>query len=992
MNLLATDIDYSTVFESLEEALAITDLTGLVIQVNRRMCQVTGYTKEECLQPDGLRQMVADAWKQDYDHFLEDSRNRQVAQAELFLRRREGAGYWVRIKSKSLTSHKKVTGYLYSLNDITEEKQQLAALIRNDERLQFLLEASSEGMLIHEKGIITDVNNAALNMLGYLKEDVIGKSVFDFAPEKEHAQMTDTILNNYQGRVIREVYNKRRQVHFIEFSAKTIHYQGRDVRVVLLKDVTELRGQRIEEERLVSIIEASPFIVAMIDRKGLRYMNQAGRQLLGYGRHEDLSRLSLKNLITKKTEELILKVALPAAVKEGSWKGQTMFKAKDGREVPVSQIIIVHADENKEVDFYSTIAEDITERKLAEQTLLLSRERLKYFMEESREAIIIHKNGSIIDFNNSAQKMFGYEGEELKGFDVLKLYDTSMHKEFKDKLILKESFLMELTGVKKDGIKFDIEVYSRSHIYQGKDVRVVGIIDITARKTVERALKSSEVRLNAAIEGTQVGIWDWNLITNKITFNESWRKLFDYSIEATPQYIDDWQKTIHPDDLPVLLYKLRRHLYGETPMFQYIYRAKHNDGHYIVIEAKGKLVRNEHKMPVSIVGTAVDITERQQMEDVIRKSQAQLTALIENREESIWSVDTNYRILSFNKTIANGFKEYYHVTMQQGALITDGFPKEVAKTWLKRYQRSLKGESYSIVEQFHSNKKPFFIEFSLNPIHVEDGSIIGVSVLGRNITQQKKFEHSLEQAKEAAEAANRTKSQFLANMSHEIRTPMNGIIGFTDLLLQSKLTPVQHEYLDIVRYSADSLLTLINDLLDISKIESGKLELVHSPFNLPGLMKEVVRSFKVKAEEQKLQIVLEIDKAIPAVVIGDEMRFRQIMVNLIGNAVKFSKDGTVTVNSRLLEQKNNQLVIFAEVIDHGIGIEKAQQLIIFEPFKQIDTLLTRKYGGTGLGLSIARKLINMMGGEIHVDSEPGKGSRFYFTIHVAVPANKQKES
>ncbi|MBP9882412.1 MAG: PAS domain S-box protein [Chitinophagales bacterium] len=990
MNLLLTDIDYSTIFECLEEALAITDAGGVVVQVNRKMCQLTGYSREEWLQQDGIGWVVADEWKHDYARFLESSKHQQMAESELLLRKRDGSGYWVRIVSRYLTSNKKLTGYILSLNDITSGKQQLTDLTRNDERLLFLLEASSEGMLIHEKGFITDVNNAVLNMFGYTKEEVIGKSIFDFAPKKEHAQMADTILNNTQGTVIREVYNKKRQVHFIEFSGKTIHYQGKDVRVVLLKDVTELRGQRIEEERLVSIIEASPFIVAMIDRKGLRYMNQAGRQLLGYGQHEDLSRLSLKNLISKSTEELILKVALPAAVKEGSWKGRSTFKAKDGHEVPVSQIIIVHVDENNEVDFYSTIAEDITERQLAEQTLLLSRERLKYFMEESREAIIIHKNGSIIDFNNSAQKMFGYAGEELKGFDMVKLYDTTLQKEYKDKLILKESFLMELTGVKKDGIKFDMEVYSRSHIYQGKDVRVVGIIDITARKTVERALKSSEVRLNAAIEGTQVGIWDWNLITNKVTFNESWRKLFDYSIDATPQYIDDWQKTIHPDDLPVLLFKLRRHLYGETPMFQYIYRAKHNEGHYVVIEAKGKLVRNEHKMPVSIVGTAVDITERQQMEDVIRKSQAQLTALIENREESIWSIDTNNRILSFNKTIANGFKEYYNVTMKHGALITDGFPKDVAKVWLKRYQRSLKGESYSIVDQFQAGNRPFFIEFSLNPIHVEDGSIIGVSVLGRNITQQKKFERSLEQAKEAAEAANRTKSQFLANMSHEIRTPMNGIIGFTDLLLQSKLTPRQHEYLDIVRYSADSLLTLINDLLDISKIESGKLELVNSPFNLPGLVKEIVRSFKVKAEEQKLKMVLKIDKAIPAVVIGDEMRFRQIMVNLIGNAVKFSKDGIITVNSKLMERKLDKLVVYTEVIDHGIGIEKAQQLIIFEPFKQIDTLHTRKFGGTGLGLSIARKLINMMGGEIHVDSEPGKGSRFYFTIVVTLPGNQEK--
>lgn len=985
MNLLLTELDYAGIFEHLDEALVITDAQGLVIQVNGKMCRLTGYNKEEWLQQVGLRCLVTDEWMHDYQVFLGHSKTDDNAVAELHLKRKDGTGFWAKVKSVRFTDTEKSMGRILSLRDITESKQQLTDLIRNDDRLRFLLETTSEGMLIHEKGIITDVNQAALAMLGYTREDVIGKSVFDFAPEKEHQHIIDTIRNNLQIHVVREVYNKQRNIQFIEFTGKTVWYQGKEVRVILLKDVTELRGKQLEQQRLVSIIDASPFLVAMIDRKGLRYMNKAGRLLLGYGVDENLSRLSLKNLISKSTEKLILKEALPAAAKVGSWKGRSTFKSRDGREISVSQIIIVHLDDNNEVDFYSTIAEDITDRLHAEQTLLLSRERLKYFMEESREAIIIHKEGSIIDFNNSAQKMFGYSSEELKKLEILKLYDTSLHKELKKKLILKESFQGEVTGVKKDGIRFDMEVYSRSDIYQGKDVRVVGIIDITARKAAERALKSSEVRLNAAIAGTQVGIWDWNLITNKVSFNESWRRIFDYSIDQTPQYIDEWQETIHPDDVPVLLHKLRRHLYGETPMFHYIYRARHRDGRYIVIEAKGKLVHNEYQMPVSIVGTAVDITERQQMEDVVRKSQAQLAALIENRQESIWSVDTEMKVINFNKTIASGFKEYYGVTMKQGALITDGFPQDVSRIWVRRYRRSIKGESYSTVDQFQSKHGAFFIEFSFNPIRIDDGSIIGVSVLGRNITQQKRFEKSLEQAKEAAESANRTKSQFLANMSHEIRTPMNGIIGFTDLLLQTRLTPMQQEYLEIVRYSADSLLVLINDLLDISKIESGKLELINAPFNFPGLVKEVVRSFKLKAEEQHLKLALKIEKRIPAMVIGDEMRFRQIMVNLIGNAVKFSKDGTVTVNCKLQEQVDSKLIIYSEVIDEGIGIEKEQQRIIFEPFKQIDTLLTRKYGGTGLGLSIARKLVNMMGGEIHVESERGMGSRFYFTIHVSLP-------
>ncbi|MBK9732162.1 MAG: PAS domain S-box protein [Chitinophagaceae bacterium] len=988
-NLLFTDINYFKIFECLEEALAIEETGGLIVQVNNSMCELTGYTRKEWLQQEVMGKLVPEAWQMDYRAFKECCVPDKKASAELFLKRKDESGFWAEVRSIPLQyEHGLPSGRLISLRDIAGRKQQLEELKRSDERLSFLLEVTSEGILIHEKGVITDVNDAALKMFGYSREQVIGKTVFDFAPPKEHHRIIDNIENNQLAPIVLEVYNLKRQLQFIELQGKTIEYLGKRIRIILLKDISEMREKRIEEERLVSIIEASPFIVAMIDRKGLRYMNRAGRYLLGYGADEDLSRLGLKNLLTKSTEELIFKKGLPAAVKDGSWKGRTKFKTKDGREIPVSQTILVHVDENNEVDFYSTIAEDNAEREHAEKSLLLSRERLRYFMEESREAIIIHENGKVIDFNNAAQRMFGFEGDELKGKEMLKLYDIALNKDLKRKVMLQESFQEELTGVRKDGKKFDIEVYSRSHIYQGKKVRVVGIMDITARKDAERALRSSEVRLKAAIAGTQVGIWDWNLITNKVTYNESWRKLFGYSTDSAPQYFDEWQQTVHPSDLQGLLIKLRRHLYGETPMFQDVYRAKHNDEKYIVIESKGKLVRDEYNMPVSIVGTAVDITERQAMEDAVRKSQAQLIALIENREESIWSVDENKKILNFNKPIAFAFKEYYGITMKQGMLITDGFPEPIASMWLARYERSLKGESFSIVDQYDIQDKIYFVEYSLNPIRVEDGNIIGVSVLGRNITQQKIFEKSLREAKEAAEAANQTKSQFLANMSHEIRTPMNGIMGFADLLLQSKLTSEQHEYLHIVRYSADSLLMLINDLLDISKIESGKLELVNAEFNFTGLMKDLVRSFKIKAKEQHLKIILKTDPLIPIVVIGDEMRFRQVMVNLISNAVKFSNDGIINIKSKVVKREEKKWVILTEVIDKGIGIKKEKQQMIFEPFNQIDSLHTRKYGGTGLGLSIARNLVNMMGGEIEVESEPGKGSRFYFTVDVFLPPAK----
>jgi PAS domain S-box-containing protein len=983
MNPVITDTIYQKVFEMLSEAVAIADPQGKVIMVNDELCRLTGFSREEWMQENGFAMVTGSDERISFSFPVTHSTSHTESSfhEEVFLKRKDGGKFWASLKITALRDEEGfLLGKMISIKDISGKKKQLAELRQTDDRLRFLLEASSEGIVIHEKGTIIDANDAAFKMFGYVPEDVIGKSIFDFVPPREHPHIIETIRKNLTTPVVREIYNKEGRIRTVELTGKTVSYNNQDVRIILLKDITELREKQLEEKRLISIIEASPLIVAMMDNNGLRYLNAAGRTLLDYGAEDDISHYSLNELMTPASLDVIRRHALPAAVKTGLWKGQTQFKTKSGSPISVSQIIIAHVDENDEVDFFSSIAEDITERLKAEQLLTVSRERLKYFMEESREAIVIHEDGIIIDFNNAAVKIFGYDPGELTGKKIQELYDISFHQDLRQKLRLKKSVMEEITGVKKNGTKFDIEIYSRPHTYRDREVNVVGMMDITARKAIERALRTSEVRLNAAVEGTHVGIWDWNLVTNKITFNDAWRRIYGYKTEEAPVFFDEWKEDIHAADVNEVLSKLRKHLYGETSMFQHIYRARHRSGKYMVIESKGKLIRDENNMPVSIVGTAVDITERQQMEDAVRKSQAQLAALLENREESIWSVDRDHRIMNFNKSIADIFQNMYGIQMEQGKMITEDLPAGLKELWINRYEQSLAGGSYSIVDRFDVHGEETFIEFSLNPIKIDDESIIGVSVLARNITQQKSFEKSLQQAKEAAEAANRTKSQFLANMSHEIRTPMNGIIGFTELLLQSKLTGQQHEYLEIVRFSADSLLALINDLLDISKIESGKLELTRRKFDLNVLLREVVRSFKAKAKEQHLKIELKVDKEIPSLLLGDDMRFQQVMVNLIGNAVKFSKDGDIRINAKLQGIDDNRVTILTEVIDEGIGIEKEKHEVIFEPFSQIEHLLTRKYGGTGLGLSIAKKLVNMMHGDIGVESEPGKGSRFYFTV------------
>jgi len=257
--------------------------------------------------------------------------------------------------------------------------------------------------------------------------------------------------------------------------------------------------------------------------------------------------------------------------------------------------------------------------------------------------------------------------------------------------------------------------------------------------------------------------------------------------------------------------------------------------------------------------------------------------------------------------------------------------------------------------------------------------------LADEIEQRKRVEKELKKAKEAAEAASKTKSEFLANMSHEIRTPMNGILGTLQLLQGSALTESQGEYVDIAYSSGEALLSLLNDILDFSKIEAGKLELEYIPFNLTSLVRELTVLLTQRADERKVVLLSDLDETIPPVIKGDSVRIRQILANLLTNAIKFTENGNVTIKASVLEQTKKIVRLKIEVIDSGIGISEEAQRKLFNSFTQADGSTTRKYGGTGLGLAIVRQLVTLMRGRLGVDSEEGKGACFWIEIAFEIP-------
>jgi two-component system sensor histidine kinase/response regulator len=295
---------------------------------------------------------------------------------------------------------------------------------------------------------------------------------------------------------------------------------------------------------------------------------------------------------------------------------------------------------------------------------------------------------------------------------------------------------------------------------------------------------------------------------------------------------------------------------------------------------------------------------------------------------------------------------------------------------MKAVKPSIEGERFEVDAAGNTH----WIQMTKVPLTNDRGEIMGIVGVNRDITLRKQFEAGLLESKEAAEAANRAKSEFLANMSHEIRTPMNGIIGMTELVLETALTQEQTEMLGIVKNSADSLLSLLNDILDFSKIEAGKLDFETIDFFLRDTLDNTLKALGLQAQQKGVELGCHVLPDVPDGLRGDPMRFRQVVANLLGNAMKFTSEGEVVITGAVEEESENEVVLRFSVRDTGIGIPPEKQQLIFQAFTQTDSSTTRKYGGTGLGLAISSRLVQRMGGRIWVESEPGRGSTFHFTI------------
>jgi len=597
--------------------------------------------------------------------------------------------------------------------------------------------------------------------------------------------------------------------------------------------------------------------------------------------------------------------------------------------------------------------------------------------------------------NRALHEMLGYSGEELSGTEQ---WDSIVPAEERAPCARRYAELVQ--GKKENDeyeqhfIRRDGRVLLGNSRFQllrdsaGKPQYVVGLTeDVTEHRRATEALTASEQLFRTVFENAQVGVGIYNIQTGEHISNKSMHEILGYSQEELSQ-IAQWDRIIHPDERESGAQRYLELIEGKHDEDEWEQRFVRRDGEIVIANGRFRLVRDAAGKPQYIFSFNENITQRKRVEVELRRANFLAETALELAKAGYWHVpldgsgwyNSSPRRVAVFGDIPN---PEYRYPLEDVFTHAEEADKAAAKIARKAFSDAVEGKA-DIYNAVFAYKRP--IDGRIAWVHAlghvvknADGKRTDVYGVSQDISEYKRLEVELVNAREAAEAATKSKSEFLANMSHEIRTPMNAILGMTHLALKTELTPKQRDYLTKTKAAAQSLLGIINDILDFSKIEAGKLDLENTEFHLDQVLENLTSIVSQRAQDKELEFLVAAQQDLPTVLVGDPLRLGQVLINLVNNAVKFTEQGEIVVTVKLEETVSDRVKLKFAVRDSGIGMAPDQTARLFQAFSQADSSTTRKYGGTGLGLSISKRLVEMMGGNIWVESQHGRGSTFCFT-------------
>ncbi len=872
-----------------------TDSEGIIVYVNDRFCEVTGFDRSELI---GANHSLTSSGRHDqafYEELWQTIKSGQTWHGVFCNRKKSGQEYWVESTISPIRGENgAIRGYVAIRTDISEviRAQETLAAITNFQ--QAILDSAQAAIIsVDRNGIITSFNAGAEKMLGYEAGELIGRTSPAILHDREEIERRAAELSQELNRPVQ--------------SGMEVFFTRPDLGLDEERQWTYVRKD-------ASRLQVNLTVTAIQDAQG----SVAGYLGVAY----DLSALLAALDALGKREDLLTMMSGMARL--GGW------------ELDLGTMQVTWTDE----------VFRIHDLPVGDTPSL--QEAVTYYAPEGRPLITRALEDAMADGT---------------------------------------PFDLELPMTTARGRSIWVRALGQPEFLSGRCVRIFGSFqDITERRLAQAALHESEERWQFALEGSGDGVWDWDASTNRVYFSRQWKAMLGYEDAEIGDALEEWSSRVHPDDLPAALLDIERHTRGETPVYQNVHRIRHKDGSWRWILDRGRMVaQDDSGKALRLIGTHTDITEQRALLQRVQESEVLLKGILDVLPQRVFWKDRSGRYLGANEAF---LKDAGLSCLDELLGKTDHdmpWAGEQADSFLTYDRKVLQNGSIEldIIEPLtQASGETIWLSTSKVPLRDTDGSIFGILGTYLDVTRTKETELEILEAKRSAEEANKAKGDFLATMSHELRTPMNGVLGMLAILMNTPLDRDQRECAEIAQQSADSLLKLLNDILDFSKIEAHKLELEEIDFSLRNVAEEAIQTISSRAAEKGIELNMIIRPQVPQALRGDPGRLKQVMLNLLGNAVKFTMDGQILLEVSLEEAGEESALVRIAVSDTGIGIPPDKLGLLFEKFRQADASTTRKFGGTGLGLAICKELSHLMGGQIGVESTPGQGSTFWITARL----------
>jgi PAS domain S-box-containing protein len=751
----------------------------------------------------------------------------------------------------------------------------------------------------------------------------------------------------------------------------SLEKMGRAVTKILVS-----KKKNIQSDYFEQTVSISNNLICLLDKNyKIKYANPSFEQLLNLT-DKDLLNQNFVKILGEHNSDL---KNLPKTHPESGSVGLTTTTEVDVSGKITIEWVLKQQKRGSDIFCFGKDTTDIIKENSKRQN---SERKFRNFFQNAIGLMSMHDlDGNILSVNQKGREALDYSEDEIVGLTLKKLVPEKSwpdleaylkiiaeNKEHTGNMILKKKNGEEVVWMYHNTIETNEE---------GKQYVLSTALNITDKVVMEKELLNTKKMLEQTNEVAQVGGWELNLKTQTLAWSASTKKIHKVAEDYVPT-VENGIAFYHDKNNERIRFLFNRAVNEGIPFDEELELIR-ADGKIIWVRSKG-IPEFENGVCTKVFGIIQDIDASKKVYIELADKEAMLQSFIKYVPSPVAILDRKLNFISVSKSWLEEFKlDEKDLIGKHMFMVAPSIPKER----IKLYFEALKGKAFrdeNLEFKFRNEDEIQNYNVELSPWFLSSDFIGGVIVSAQNITNSIQTNRELKKSKELADIANRAKSEFLANMSHEIRTPLNGVIGFSDLLLKTPLTEMQTQYLNYINESGESLLNIINDILDFSKIESGKLELLIDKCNIYDLVSQVMNVILFQSQRKDLELLLNIEQGLPKTLLLDEARIKQVLINLLGNAVKFTDKGEIElkVEKVLLEDEN--ITLRFSVRDTGIGIPLEKQQRIFDAFTQEDSSVSKRFGGTGLGLTISNNLLKYMQSHLSLSSELLKGSTFYFEI------------